>query len=70
MTYHTAHGKRGGCSHPVDRVTIVTTGSMHFDGEPWDDYDSILICLDCGKEVMPDQVEESESESEMDFIPI
>lgn len=62
MTFKTAGRKPSNCSHPADRVSIVTTGSMHFDGEPWDDYDTILICLDCGLEVIPEKIEDPEPE--------
>jgi hypothetical protein len=68
MTFTAAYGKKSKCAHPAERVTIVTTGSMSFDGEPWDDFDTELICLDCGLKVEPDQV--AETESEHDFIPI
>ena len=38
---------------PHQHVEEFVTGGWHFDGEPWDDIQTSLICLDCG-ETVPD----------------
>lgn len=36
---------------PHENTVVHTTGGMHFDGEPWDDIEESLVCIDCGSTV-------------------
>lgn len=39
------------CGTVTDTI-LYTSGSMHFDGEPWDDYEDHELCAGCGAECL------------------
>lgn len=47
---------------PHVHVCEVATGGWHFNGEPWDDIHTRLICMDCGEEILPVIAENTEED--------